>query len=722
MKYRFTIANRLFLGFGLIIITLLVSSILTYTTLQQNKQLNEEVANVYSPSVSHLGDMLQLVNNSKMLIKNWVHIERKSGTPDKKRLRELHTEEFPALVSKIKGIYNNWTPEEQAIFDSLEILIKDTLFAQHKQIMGRLNTFESYDDPMVVFEIFPMVEEGGEVINTTNKALDKVKELTNRLEKKSEQKNKAMFESLDSFQLFIVFSGIIMLLISLAIAIFISRATIRPILRLKDFLLIMTRGVLPDEKMKETNDEIGDMSKALNKYIDGMRRTSSFAIDMGKGEYATDFKPLSEEDTLGNALLGMRDDLKKAAEEEERRKKEDEIRNWSAQGIAKFSDILRQNNDDIEKLSYNIVDNLINYIDAIQGAIYVLSTNEEDEGEQYFEMTAAVAYGRQKMVNRKIELEEGLVGRCAFEKATVYLKEIPEDYVRITSGLGDDNPTVLLLVPLKLNNEIFGVLEIVSFKEFADYQIEFVEKVGENIASTISTVRINQRTAKLLEESRQKGEELASQEEEMRQNMEELQATQEESARRENEMQDTIDAINNTLGNFDMDINGYIISANEQYAELIYKKTGDLVGKEHRTLFDPELNDIEHYNEIWEGLKNGMPSEMEIKYSTQDGDVWLKESYTPAKNIEGEYEKIVTLVMDVTEKRSKDSAIRAYQRELEDQGEIVRDTMEQISNIKEEYDKRLIEIEKEKEVIEEESRVQIESLKMQIKELSGDDE
>ncbi|WP_462280385.1 GAF domain-containing protein [Salinivirga cyanobacteriivorans] len=722
MKYRFTIANRLFLGFGLIIITLLVSSILTYTTLQQNKQLNEEVAKIYSPSVAYLEETTKMIIESKMLIINWVYTDKKQDTPNKNKLRKLHSEEFPKLISKIESVAPNWSDYEQSVLDTLKTVVADTLFPLQKEVMASLNTFESYNDALVKMNAEFQVEEGGDISITTQEAINLVNNLRNSLEKKSEQKNKAMFESLDSFQLFIVFSGIIMLLISLAIAIFISRATIRPILRLKDFLLIMTRGVLPDEKMKETNDEIGDMSKALNKYIDGMRRTSSFAIDMGKGEYATDFKPLSEEDTLGNALLGMRDDLKKAAEEEERRKKEDEIRNWSAQGIAKFSDILRQNNDDIEKLSYNIVDNLINYIDAIQGAIYVLSTNEEDEGEQYFEMTAAVAYGRQKMVDRKIELEEGLVGRCAFEKATVYLKEIPEDYVRITSGLGDDNPTVLLLVPLKLNNEIFGVLEIVSFKEFADYQIEFVEKVGENIASTISTVRINQRTAKLLEESRQKGEELASQEEEMRQNMEELQATQEESARRENEMQDTIDAINNTLGNFDMDINGYIISANEQYAELIYKKTGDLVGKEHRTLFDPELNDIEHYNEIWEGLKNGMPSEMEIKYSTPDGDVWLKESYTPAKNIEGEYEKIVTLVMDVTEKRSKDSAIRAYQRELEDQGEIVRDTMEQISNIKEEYDKRLIEIEKEKEVIEEESRVQIESLKMQIKELSGDDE
>ncbi len=721
MKYRFTIANRLFLGFGLIIITLIVSSVLTYTTLQTNKQLNEEVANVYSPSVSYLGDMLQLVNNSKMLIKNWVHIERKSDTPDKRKLRDLHNEEFPELVTKIKNVYKNWSPHEQAVFDSLEILMRDTLFEYHKEIMSKLNSFEVYDNAMVMFEISPMVEQGGEIISTTDKALNKVEYLSKTLKKKSEEKNKAMFDSLDSFQMFILISGLIMLLIAFSIAFFISRATIRPILRLKDFLLVMTRGVLPDEKMKESNDEIGDMSKALNKYIEGMRRTSDFALAIGKGEYGTDYAPLSEDDSLGNALLRMRDDLKKASKENERRKKEDEVRNWTAQGIAKFSDILRQNNDDIEQLSYNIVDNLINYIGAIQGAIYVLSTNE-NEDEQYFEMTSAVAYGRKKMVDRRVELEEGLVGRCAFEKDTVYLKEIPDDYVRITSGLGDANPNVLLLTPLKLNNEIFGVLEIVSFNEFQKHQIEFVEKVGENIASTISSVRINQRTAKLLEESRQKGEELASQEEEMRQNMEELQATQEESARRESEMQDTIDAINNTVGNFDMDINGYIISANEKYADLTFNKTADLIGKEHKTLFDNEKSNVGHYEEIWDGLKNGIPSEIELKYNTPEGDVWLKESYTPAKNLDGEYEKIVALVVDVSEKRSKDSAIHAYQHELEDQGEILRETMDRINTVKEECETRISELEKEKEIVEEESRVQIESLKMQLNELTGNKE
>jgi HAMP domain-containing protein len=507
MKYRFTIANRLFLGFGLIIITLLISSVLTYITLQNNKKLNEEVTKIYAPSVSKMSDMNSLISNSKMLIKSWVHIDRKPNTPDKKKLRTLHNEEFPRLVAEIKGIYKNWSIENQQRYDTLVVLLQDTLFVSHKDIMSSLNSFAAYDDMLVKFEADSKVESGGEVINITDKALKLAEKLTKSLEEKSDQKNQAMFDSLDSFQLFIIISGLIMLVIAISISLFISRSTIRPILRLKEFLLIMTRGLLPDEKMQETNDEIGDMSKALNEYIEGMKNTSNFSMAIGKGDYSTDYEPLSEDDALGNSLLNMRDDLKKASEEEKRRKREDEIRNWSAQGIAKFSDILRQDNDDIQKLSYNIVDNLINYVDAIQGAIYILSNNEDNQ-EKHFEMTAAVAYGREKMVDRKIEMEEGLIGRCAFEKETVYLKEIPDNYVRITSGLGDANPNVLLLTPLKLNNEIFGVLEIVSFNEFEKHQIEFIEKVGENIASTISSVRINQRTAKLLEESRQKGEEL----------------------------------------------------------------------------------------------------------------------------------------------------------------------------------------------------------------------
>jgi GAF domain-containing protein len=108
--------------------------------------------------------------------------------------------------------------------------------------------------------------------------------------------------------------------------------------------------------------------------------------------------------------------------------------------------------------------------------------------------------------------------------------------MKITSGLGEDNPRALLIVPLIYNDVIYGLIEIASFDQYPQHVIEFIERIGESIAATISSSKSQIQTAILLEQSQQQAEEMSSQEEEMRQNMEELRATQEQSARREEEL------------------------------------------------------------------------------------------------------------------------------------------------------------------------------------------
>jgi len=123
------------------------------------------------------------------------------------------------------------------------------------------------------------------------------------------------------------------------------------------------------------------------------------------------------------------------------------------------------------------------------------------------------------------------------EKQTIHLTEIPQNYIQITSGLGGSNPKSLLLVPMKMEKEVLGVIEIATFNEFEAHQIAFLEQASLSIASSLNMAETNKRTSELLEKTQQQAEEMAAQEEEMRQNMEELQATQEESSRRAEEFE-----------------------------------------------------------------------------------------------------------------------------------------------------------------------------------------
>jgi GAF domain-containing protein len=116
------------------------------------------------------------------------------------------------------------------------------------------------------------------------------------------------------------------------------------------------------------------------------------------------------------------------------------------------------------------------------------------------------------------------------------------------------DPYAILIVPLVSDGKVYGLVELASLKEFKDHEIAFVEKLGETLASTLSSVKTNERNRKLLEDFQQQTESMRSQEEEMRQNMEELTATQEEMARKEqdyvrqiHELQEKIAELQETL-------------------------------------------------------------------------------------------------------------------------------------------------------------------------------
>lgn len=291
-------------------------------------------------------------------------------------------------------------------------------------------------------------------------------------------------------------------------------------------------------------NEIGDLGGQVNEVIEQLRDASDFVQGIGGGNLEIGYRELDPayepgKNKLADSLIEMQEKLKTLNEEERRRQ-------WVNEGLTKFVDILRAGGDDIQALGDKIISTLVQYTRSNQGGLYLL--NDED-AEKYLEPISLFAFDTKKYQTRRVKLGEGILGQTFLEKQTTYLTNLPESYIQITSGLGGTRPGALLIVPLKIDQEVHGVVELASFNSYRDFEITFVERLGETIASAFSSVKAAERNRKLLEESKAATEMMRSQEEEMRQNMEELQATQEEMARKERDYVARINELENELTN-----------------------------------------------------------------------------------------------------------------------------------------------------------------------------
>jgi PAS domain S-box-containing protein len=356
--------------------------------------------------------------------------------------------------------------------------------------------------------------------------------------------------------------------------------------------------------------------------------------------------------SLQESLLHLRNYLKNNIHEETKRKTEDFQRSWMSEGLAKFGDILRRDVDNMEEFAYNLISNLVKYLNANQGGFFLVEVN--DKGEPYFEMKACYAYDRRKFTDKVIEWGEGIVGTCALEKQSVYMTDIPENYLAITSGLGHSNPKNLLLVPLMIQDDVFGIVELASFHPIQSHEIELVEKVAESIAITISSVKSNVRTAELLKESQQQAEILAAQEEKNRQSMEELRETQEQAAKQAERFISFTNSVNHTLIRAEYNTDGILLYANTRFLrKLGYFSNSEVEGKHISMFLDDK--DRDWFDEIWNRLsEGGKHYEGYMKHMTKTGqDLWTMSTYTCVRKDDGSVDKILFLAIDTTEQKKQ---------------------------------------------------------------------
>lgn len=634
-RLRLTIGNKILLGFSALMILYVVNVAIIFFTSNTIKQVVSNSKDIIRPSKDAINEFIQLVTRSKMLATNWVYLQ--SNDADKKALLDLVTYEYPELRDNIvNNLMPNWESQEQKIqMDSAITLFEVMLKVQEEGITSQLVDFDSYEDPVKKFLAEDVVQS--QIIPQSAAIIEKLNAISlkqNEITKESDDEISTSVSSLGNITWIV--AGVFLVLGMLS-AFLIMRSITVPVNFLKNVVVKLGNGELVEEKGTNFgNDEIGEMADAMDNLVNGLKATTLFAENIGNGNYASEFKPLSEHDVLGNALLDMRVNLAKVAED-------DKKRNWATEGMAKFGEILRTNNSDLTKLAEEIIGSVIKYLKANQGAIYIIDDVEAGE-EPSMSMKACYAWDKKKFLNQKIHRGEGLAGQSWQEGDTVFLTDVPQNYVKITSGLGDSNPTSVLIVPLKVNDQIFGVIEIASFTAFKDFEIEFVQKIAESIASTISSVKINARTQRLLEESQEMTEQMRAQEEEMRQNMEELQATQEEMQRSQSETESTMQAIHTSLAVSEYDADGRITKINNNYLDMMGYAQDEVLGEHQRIFVSKEERATEEFKQFWKDLTSGKSKKGVFNRVTRKGDaIRVYSNFSAIMNRSGEVIKIMEI-------------------------------------------------------------------------------
>lgn len=296
-----------------------------------------------------------------------------------------------------------------------------------------------------------------------------------------------------------------------------------------------------------------------------------FAQEVGKRNFEKNIDSFPIDSQFGEALHQMKISLEEVAKTEQER-------NWQNQGVVEMGEVIRKHTEDMQVLCDELLSNLVKYIEAQQGAIFLPSHQEKT-----LILRSSYAYGRKKIVEKEVRSDEGILGEVFQDAERVFLTDIPNNYTQISAGLGNAKPNCVLVVPLAAQEKVLGVLEIASFKVLTEVEIRLVERTAEILAASISSVANAEKMKNLLEKSNYSAQQMSAQEEELRQNTEELMATREELERQLIEIQGKVDEKDHIFENSNqafafVDASGRFLGLNYSFTQLLEFSREELLG------------------------------------------------------------------------------------------------------------------------------------------------
>ena len=303
----------------------------------------------------------------------------------------------------------------------------------------------------------------------------------------------------------IALSGIVIIVLIL-ISILSIKEIANSVNRMKDATERITHGDINFTLDISSKDEMGQLAHSFNNMITVFKGYVQLAEAIGKGDYQTDVVIRSNQDTLGKALVNMKTNLLRLSQEKE-------TRAWLLAGNHELNAILREEKD-VRNLATDIIGQIATYLKAQVGALYLL-----ENGQLYLTGSYALDHGATR---ESFAVGQSLVGQAAQNKKYILVEDVPQDYIKISSSIGQSTPANILVFPFFYIGKVKGVLEIGANHSFTPLDIEYLQMIGNSIAIAFNSSQSRVRLKELLEETQHQAEELESQQEELRQFNDEL--------------------------------------------------------------------------------------------------------------------------------------------------------------------------------------------------------
>ena len=251
-------------------------------------------------------------------------------------------------------------------------------------------------------------------------------------------------------------------------------------------------------------DNVNELAANLTTQV---RAIAEVAIAVTRGDLTRSISVAAQgevailKDNINQMIANLRETTQKNTEQD-----------WLKTNLAKFTRML-QGQRDLETVSKLILSELAPLVSAQHGVFYLMESGEQHQA--FLKLLSTYAYRERKHLANHFHLGEGLVGQCALEKERILLSEVPDNYIKISSGLGESTPLNVVVLPVLFEGQVTAVIELASFRRFSEIHLTFFDQLTESIAIVLNTIAASMRTEELLKQSTALAEELQTQQKEL---------------------------------------------------------------------------------------------------------------------------------------------------------------------------------------------------------------